>query len=220
MQKMTLREVSSENGHQPVEDGVKLEASFNPENLRLNHRSYGPRGNSRRTKNSKDGQASGKSHQVTGYTNSITMELLFDTTDSGKNVQNEKTLGLTKLFQRPDKEEAPHVEVSWGEFLFVGVIDSMDETLEYFSKEGVPLRSRVNLRMSYKSVEDYKGRQSGRGPESSRGQQPMTLSKEGDTVQSIASRAGKNWKDVARANNIDNPRKLSAGTALRVRGGR
>jgi hypothetical protein len=220
MQRAFLREVSAKNGHQPVEDGVELDVLFNPQSLRLNHRSYGPRGSTRRTAKSKDGQAAGRSHQVTAYTSSLSMELFFDTTHNGKNVQNEKTLKLAKLLQSPGKEEAPYVEVSWGTFLFVGVIDTMDETLEYFSEEGIPLRARVSLRMSSKGLEEYEEQQSGRGGRPSRGEQPVTLSQEGDTVQSIASRTGKNWKEVARANNIDNPRKLQPGTPLSVNGGR
>ena len=33
----------------------------------------------------------------------------------------------------------------WGSFIFQGVVDSMDETLDYFSEEGVPLRATVSL---------------------------------------------------------------------------
>jgi hypothetical protein len=38
-------------------------------------------------------------------------------------------------------------------------------------------------------------------------------------VQSIAARAGADWKAVASANGIDNPRQLQAGTVLNVNAG-
>lgn len=46
---------------------------------------------------------------------------------------------------------------------------------------------------------------------------PLQLTTSGDTVQSVAARAGVSWKALASANGIDNPRLLPPGTVLDVR---
>jgi hypothetical protein len=49
------------------------------------------------------------------------------------------------------------------------------------------------------------------------GTTPLRLTTAGDTVQSVAARAGVSWKALAAANGIDNPRRLPPGTLLDVR---
>jgi hypothetical protein len=49
------------------------------------------------------------------------------------------------------------------------------------------------------------------------GTTPLHLTTAGDTVQSVAARAGVSWKALAAANGIDNPRRLPPGTLLDVR---
>ena len=49
------------------------------------------------------------------------------------------------------------------------------------------------------------------------GTSPLQLTTSGDTVQSVAARAGVSWKAVAAANGIDNPRLMAPGTILDVR---
>jgi nucleoid-associated protein YgaU len=51
------------------------------------------------------------------------------------------------------------------------------------------------------------------------GTTPLTLSQSGDTLQSLAARAGADWKAVAAANNIDNPRLVEPGTVLDLKAG-
>lgn len=51
------------------------------------------------------------------------------------------------------------------------------------------------------------------------GTTPLTLSQSGDTLQGLAARAGADWKTVASANGIDNPRQVQAGTVLNLQAG-
>lgn len=78
----------------------------------------------------------------------LDLELLFDTTDSGGDVRGDTS--VLKQMGRPagTKNPAlPMVTFSWGLFSFTGVIDSLQETIDFFSAEGVPLRSTVQLSM-------------------------------------------------------------------------
>ena len=48
------------------------------------------------------------------------------------------------------------------------------------------------------------------------GTSPLTLSQSGELLQSLSARAGVDWKAVASANGIDNPRQLQGGTVLNL----
>ena len=41
----------------------------------------------------------------------------------------------------------------WGSFLFEGVMDSMDETLEFFSADGRPLRAKVSISITSQDIQ-------------------------------------------------------------------
>jgi hypothetical protein len=51
------------------------------------------------------------------------------------------------------------------------------------------------------------------------GTSPLTFAQEGESLQSLAGRAGINWKATASANNIENPRQLQAGAVLNLNAG-
>ena len=51
------------------------------------------------------------------------------------------------------------------------------------------------------------------------GTTPLTLAKAGDTLQGLAGRANVDWKSIASANNIDNPRMVPPGTILNLNAG-
>jgi hypothetical protein len=93
----------------------------------------------------------------------LSMQLVFDTTDSGRDVRLD-TIRLAKLISPYDdaeknagkggkggkggKQVPPNVEFSWGNFAFTGLLESYKETLDYFSETGVPLRSMVDITMT------------------------------------------------------------------------
>lgn len=90
----------------------------------------------------------------------LSMQLVFDSTDSGRDVRLD-TIKLAKLISSYDdaekqakkggkggKQVPPNVEFSWGNFAFTGLIESYKETLDYFSETGVPLRSTVDITMT------------------------------------------------------------------------
>lgn len=52
------------------------------------------------------------------------------------------------------------------------------------------------------------------------GTTPLTFSQSGESLQSLSARAGLDWRTVAEANNIDNPRTLQAGAVVNLNVGR
>ncbi|WP_457391024.1 CIS tube protein [Roseateles sp. P5_E1] len=83
------------------------------------------------------------------------LDLLFDTTHTGEDVRT-ITRRLRAAVRSPNATGTQSAESSaaftpptlrfeWGTFTFTGISDSYRETLDFFSPEGVPLRSSVAL---------------------------------------------------------------------------
>jgi hypothetical protein len=111
----------------------------------------------------------------------------------------------------------PAVRFTWGSFLFEGVMDSMDETLEYFSADGRPLRAKVSISITSQEIQFHEP-----PPPSSGGSVPGTApqrqAQEGDSLQGMVGRdrgrgaGAEGWQAVAAANGIENPRRLEPGS--------
>ena len=85
----------------------------------------------------------------------LTMTLAFDTTDVGTSVRD-VTANLAALLQPTmdgSKKVAPKVEFGWGTYSFKGVAEQFKETIDFFSADGVPLRSSVALTLSQQTAE-------------------------------------------------------------------
>lgn len=204
-----------------------VEVQFNPSTLKVTYANQIQTG----------GESTGSSMQFVGKgTSKLAIELIFDV--SGPRSQNVKDVRqLTRavaVFMSPVPEgsgddtryRVPGVRFEWGTFTFDGVIEGMDETLELFSEDGYPLRATVSLNMSYqgisladKSTARNNAATPSPGSGSPTGTKPLTPAKAGDTLQGMvaagaSASAGANWKAVAAANGIENPRQISTGTLL------
>src|ERR1700724_31044 len=117
--------------------GSVVPLQFNPATLKLAYSNDNKGGD----------QPGGSSKQFVGSgTSKMSVELLFDTTETNDDVR-ETTKKVAKFIQPKGEKDPkskrvpPEVQFEWGTFIFRGVIDSMSETLEYFSEEGKPLRA-------------------------------------------------------------------------------
>ncbi len=127
---------------------------FNPESLAIQVKSGQEADRGRRGRQ--------QTQHVAKSTATLSFDALFDTTrpnpsrrqDQGINDDPEKldvqhkTLAIANLLQNEGEGEnaAPRrVRFHWGTVIFDGKIDSFNETLDYFSPEGVPLRSKIKI---------------------------------------------------------------------------
>jgi len=198
--------------------GLQVVVHFNPQSLRLGYRTTGFAGTVKRKQQVEKQEVVA---QQTDYESDLSMELLFDASQSDQDVRLDTTLKLAEMIQQNVKTTAmvPIVRFSWGTFLFVGTISSMDETLDLFSEQGVPKRATVNLSMNSVALErDNQEIEENTGGGAAIGTTPLTLSQAGDTLQNLVGRlaSGGSWKAIASANNIDNPRLMQAGTVLNL----
>lgn len=127
----------------PITDGQPgepLPVHFNPETLEYQlTNNIDQRGNSNSNK-----------QYISQSTGKLTMQLLFDTTDTGTDVRSvtERLQALMKPKEEGRKRVAQVVQFEWGAFRFKGTFDSYKETLDYFSASGVPLRASANVTLS------------------------------------------------------------------------
>lgn len=198
-----------------AEQANKLVVQFNPQSLKLNLSNQNTGGD----------QPGGSSKQFVGSgLSKLALELLFDTSATGADVRAETQkvayfVMAQEQEKKDDKRKPPNVRFQWGSFIFEGVIDSMDETLDYFSEQGVPLRATVSLSMSRDDIVILRGNaQSGGAGNNSGATSPLDAARPGDSIASMAARIGASadWKAIASANDIDDPLRLEAGARINL----
>lgn len=146
----------------------------------------------------------------------LTMELFFDTTYTGVDVRTrtEAIVNLTVL--DPLTKAPPRLLLLWGSLIFPCVLISVKQHYEYFNSLGMPLRARLNV--------EFKGNDKlenlvAQLPLSQVDQAVRHIVKTGETLQAIAAEQlgdpGK-WRQIAQANNIDDPRAVPAGAQLNI----
>jgi hypothetical protein len=108
----------------------------------------------------------------------------------------------------------PAVRFAWGSFQFDGLMDSLEETLDFFSPQGKPLRASLSLTLSQQAFQfDFQAVDS--APTATPGTTPLAQAPAGSSVQGLADTAGaSNWQSIAAANGIENPRLLTPGTLV------
>jgi hypothetical protein len=128
--------------------------------------------------------------------------------------------GTTKL-------APPAVRFQWGSFRFDGLMDSLEESLEFFSNDGRPLRASVSLALSQQKIQAFKFEKAGfqpraaaapnaPDPSAAPGTKPLTAAPAGFSIQLLADigSKGADWQAIAVANNIENPRLLAPGQLI------
>jgi hypothetical protein len=195
--------------------GRKVEVQFNPETLKVTfaNQIVQPQGG--------DQAAGNAGRQFVGAgTTKLALQLWFDVTAMEKDaVDDVRRLTQHVVYfmtpqpseQDPKKLAPPGVRFHWGSFLFDGMVEGMEETLEFFSQDGKPLRSSITMTLSQQKIlaAEFKGE--GKVPNQP-GQAPLKSAKQGDSLQSMAGKNGKgDWQGIASANGIEDPLRMPAG---------
>jgi hypothetical protein len=210
----------------PKSDGKNIDVQFNPETLKV---TYSNKIAEKAEGGSKDNSAGPGGRQYVGSgTTKLSLQLWFEASSPDKDGNHTNDVRhLTKdvvYFMTPQnykgdktKKLPPGIRFAWGTFIFDGVVDTLDETLEYFSRDGNPLRSSISLGISQEKI--LIPANEGvviPGIKKAAGTSPVASAKAGDSLQSLAAANGKagNWQAIAAANGIENPRSLAVGQLL------
>ena len=192
---------------------------FNPESLKLSYTITVKADTG--SKNSSDQAA----QQSSSSSAKLAVDLVFDTTDVFEDQQDDAdvvksiTSKIVEAFVAPPTPDgAPAGKpipanpclFLWGTFQFVGLVDSFNQTLEFFSASGVPLRAAVSLSLTenrYK-VTNIPQRVPGTA-------QPLPPGSPIGPAMSGAGMDPTDWRGTALANGLETPR-FSAGVSLNV----
>ncbi|MCK6587301.1 MAG: peptidoglycan-binding protein [Polyangiaceae bacterium] len=210
---------------QEIERDTWAKVQFNPETLKVSF------ANQVATPSGSGDQNGSPSRLFVGAgTTKLAAQLWFDVT--GEQTDGEPVDDVRKLTQKvaffitpkqdqsdPQKFVPPAVRFLWGSFQFDGIMESLEESLEFFSPEGKPLRASVSFTLSQQKITRFVFRDTappGAGGGSPAGTRPLTAAPSGSTVQGLAASQGKgkDWQGIAAANDVENPRKLSPGQLL------
>jgi hypothetical protein len=106
----------------------------------------------------------------------------------------------------------PGVRFEWGSFSFDGMVEGMEETLEFFSPEGKPLRANISLTLTAQKILPRDASKDGRNLPARPGHTPLKVARQGDSLQRMAGADGKDgWQGIAAANAIEDPLRMAPG---------
>lgn len=156
----TLTALTDDEG-QELSEGARepVTVHFNPETLNLTL-----------TNTVQKGRRGQPPQIVTAATGKLSMQLVFDTTTTGRDVR-ENTSRVAMMMDpdqsatgrgqsRGNNKVPARLIFEWGTIRFTGYMDSYKEKIEFFSREGVPLRSVVDLSITQSERDFSPGEQS------------------------------------------------------------
>ena len=218
--KAELRQLDAEFQNE-INPERNVKVQFNPETLKVSF------ANQVQTPSGAGDQRGTPARQFVGAgTTKLTLQLWFDVSAplaEGEEQVNDvrKLTQKVAYFITPTKEGdkfvPPAIRFIWGSFQFDGLMESLEESLEFFSEDGRPLRASMALNLSQQKITEFTFRPSaGPSAQAATGTRPLTPAPAGSTVQNLADSQGKgdNWQGIAAANNIENPRLLQPGQLL------
>lgn len=230
IKRATLQPIAWAEDGTPSTTGEEFEVQFNPETLKLTFSNQVAGGN----------QAGGSSIQFNskGKTK-LAFDLFFDVTDPQ----------IASKFSKPDKPEStadvrkiskkvldymqteptdvdgetryvpPGARFIWGSFKFDGVMDSVNETLDFFSADGIPLRSTVSVSLTKQDVDaQFEDANVANKRDAQPGNKPAPAAQQNDSMSDVVGRRSnpEKWHGDALANKIENSRNITAGTPLQL----
>jgi hypothetical protein len=204
------------------QSGKSVTVQFNPETLKVSYSNQvvPPKGEGSQ-------QEKASIQYVGAGVTKLAVQIWFDVTgespDAGplpadvRKLTEKVTYFITPQKQQNGQFVPPIVRFEWGTFRYEGIMDSLEESLEFFSSDGLPLRASMSLSLSQQRIEVLRGDSGGKdslGAETpAPGTQPLAQARAGDTLQALAASVGgeASWQSIASANGIENPRHLTPG---------
>lgn len=121
-----------------------------------------------------------------------------------------------KTQKDPKQLTPPGLRFEWGSFSFNGIVEAMEETLEFFSAEGKPLRASIAMTLTQQKIlERDASKDSKDFIQPTTGHKPLAVAKAGNSLQGMAAAKGKDdWQGIAAANGIEDPLRMPAGSFI------
>ena len=213
--------------------GLNVPVQFNPESLKISYT------NELAEAKGGDKAAGSAGRQFVGAKpTKLSLQLWFDVTamEASTDPKNTGEKGIVDdvrrltqqvvFFMTPTGDDAapqgppPGVRFEWGSFAFDGMVEGIEETIEYFSPEGKPLRASISLTLvAQKTLRRDKKKDTGNLP-ARPGHTPLKVARQGDSLQAMAARGGKDdWQSIAAAHGIEDALRMSPGQFIDLNAG-
>lgn len=153
---------------------------------------------------------------ASGDAETLSMELFFDTSEQAIDVRTATELLDRLVTVNGDLHAPPRCRFVWGSLVFKAVVESMDKSFTKFLPTGQPVRARINV-----TFREY------RTPTEQRNAEPR-FSPDTTTVREVTGEETLwliadeeygdpgEWRRIAEANDLINPRDLRPGQTLVV----
>ncbi len=174
---------------------------------------------------------------IRGDAETLKLELFFDTSDQGMGLDAVSVTTLTDPIYAlsriiPDQHTPPVVTFCWGADFpgnelppelgnqrrngFRGIVTNIRQTFTLWSSGGIPVRAKLSLSLrEYSPLSDQLDALNLASPNKTHS---YVLGR-GDTLSGVAGQFyfdATNWRPIARANGIDDPRRLNPGARLTI----
>jgi hypothetical protein len=206
------------------EGGKRIMCWFNPSSLSLSRSSTWTSGDE--TTQSTPTLAYGG-----GASERLTLNLLLHADDNIKGRSGEQVragidaifalLEPTQKIPKRTQKRPPTVQFVWGQYVsFVAVAESVAVKQELFAPDGTPLRATITVALRQFQPDPGQAPPPGQNPTTrSTGERRAHTVVPGDSLPSIAYHHlgdARRWKEIAEANQIDDPTRLTPGLELIV----
>jgi nucleoid-associated protein YgaU len=165
--------------------------------------------------------------QFTGQSlKKLSMELFFDTYEQKEDVR-QYTSKVARLLvpsiedEKTKGKRPPRCRIDWGkeysgnsDFPFVGVLETLTQQFVLFDSNGTPVRAKLSVSFKEFLLPEE---QEKREPTAQSFPAETYVVLQGDTLSGIAGQLWQKpqeWRRIAEANEIENPRQLSPGDEL------
>ncbi len=162
-----------------------------------------------------------------GGSRTLTLELFYDVTEHPSAAAGDpidvreitsQIVNLTRIQRDTKPPRPPVVILSWGEagkkydFPFTGVVTQLTQRFTLFRRDGKPVRATLNVTFTEFNSPEKNKRET--DPETT-----TRMVKRGDSLSGIAAAVygdPAQWRAIAEANDIDDPRRLLVGQRLTI----
>jgi LysM repeat protein len=194
-----------------LETGAKIKVQFNPEEYSLS-------GENQFALANVPGRSAPLLQFAYGNLRSLEMELFFDTYEdlASQDVRVQTTMVVGLLDINPQTHAPPVLMFLWGKLKFRCVLAKASQRYIMFLPTGVPVRAKVQVTLQEFTNGDYETKEVKR--ETANYTQVYVVGS-GETLSGIASAVyndPKQWRPLAVANGLDDPRALPVGLRLVV----
>jgi len=153
---------------------------------------------------------------ISGAVPTLTMDLFFDTYEKGTDVRAHTQKVAKLLDVDKDLHAPPMCKFVWGSLQFKGVVEKVSQKYTMFLDSGIPVRATLGV--TFKAVASVK-EQYQNIPRQSADRTKQKTVKQGDALWRIAAEEYEDpglWREIAKANRIDDPTRLEPGSVLKI----